>query len=310
MIYTNEDSSPWTTNGTKTVNEASADLHFNWQKPEVWKRYKSLIVIGITGINFSSNLIGYARYHRNELGMGTFIIKGFLNASESLWIAAHEMGHVLGAEHDGRDDGSSIMQPIYSTTNWSIRSKQAINAMLDNLDQKKLLYECSEIVLSYELEKDSIALEWQTNYDDLEDRFIIEFSSDEQKNWTELSQKASKGVFTYQYRFISQAPLSAVTYYRIRQQGFNEIISNSVSVSITATENLTENIKVFPNPFLNRIHIQLLAPDNISIYNITGKHVLNTADKQSQYTIDTSAWPEGIYFIQAKSSQKVYKVIK
>ncbi|HEY1056861.1 MAG TPA: zinc-dependent metalloprotease, partial [Emticicia sp.] len=294
----------------KILSEPLADLYLNWQKPEVWKKHKSLIVIGITGINFSGIYIGYAKSMQNELGMGTFIIKGFLDSSQSTWVASHEMGHVFGAQHD--EGGGSLMQPnySYSATNWSKRSKDSINAALDNLDQRKLLYECSQISLSYALEKDSIAFEWRTNYDDLEDRFIIEFSSDKEKTWTELSQTAATGSFTYQYRFISHVPLSKITYYRVRQQGFNEIISNSVEVSITSTENLTENIKVFPNPFLNQINIQLPAPDNISIYNITGKCMLNTAQKQSQYAIDTSAWPEGIYFIQAKSSQKVYKIIK
>ncbi len=312
MIYTNEDSSPWTTDANKILSEPLADLHSNWQKPEVWKKHKSLIVIGLTGINFSGIYIGYAKSMQNELGMGTFIIKGFLDSSQSIWVASHEMGHVFGAQHDGREDGggASLMQPNYSSTNWSKRSKEAINASLDDLDQRKLLYECSRISLRYALEKDSIAFEWQTNYDDLEDRFIVEYSSDKEKTWTELSQTAAKGSFTYQYHFISQAPLSEITYYRVRQQGFNEIISNSVAVSVTSTENLTENIKVFPNPFLNQINIQLLVPDNISIYNIVGKCVLNTAQKQSQYTIDTSAWPEGIYLIQAKNSQKVYKIIK
>lgn len=310
MIYTDEDSSPWTTNANKILSEPLADLHSNWQKPEVWKKHKALIVIGITGINFSGIYIGYAKSMQNKLGMGTFIIKGFLDASQSVWVASHEMGHIFGAQHDGRGDGASLMQPNYSTTNWSKRSKDAINAALDDLDQRKLLYECSQISLSYELEKDSITFEWQTNYDDLEDKFIIEFSSDKEKTWHELSSKASKGAFTYQYGFISQAPLSEITYYRVRQQGFNEIISNSVAIAITSTENLIENIKVFPNPFVSQIQIQLLAPDNISIYNISGKRVLNTADKQTQHTIDTSAWPAGIYFIQAKSSQKVYKVVK
>jgi len=312
IIYTNEDSSPWTTNATKTLIESSADLHFNWQKPEAWKKHKSLIVIGLTGINFSGRIIGYARYYRNELGIGTFIMKGFLDASQSIWVAAHEMGHVLGAEHDSIQDdgGASLMQPNYSKTNWSSRSKQAINALLDELDQKKLIYECSKISLSYELEKDTISFKWETNYEDVEDKFIIEFSSDKEKTWHELSSKASKGAFTYQYNFISPKPLSEVTYYRVRQQGFNEITSNSVAIAITSTENLPENIKVFPNPFVSQIQIELLIPDDISIYNISGKRIVNTAHKQSQYTIDTSAWPEGTYFIQAKGSQRVHKVVK
>lgn len=314
MVYTNQASSPWTTEITRSLADPATDLQLYWVKPDTWKKHKSLIVAGITGINFQGtlpgygSLWGYTKATQNEFGMGSFLIKGFLNADQSRWIFAHEMGHIFGAQHDS--DIRYLMYQLYSTTQWSPFSKTSINSMLDDLNLKNLLRQCPVMTLTYEVEKDSLAFVWKTNYDDLSDSFVIEYSSDEQKTWQSLTQIPAKGVFDYKLRLISKAPLSAITYYRVRQKGFNQIISNVLRISITSSENTAEFIKVFPNPVTNQLNIQLLVADNISIYTITGKRLFRTNAKQSLHLIDTAAWPTGIYFVQADNSKQVYKVIK
>jgi hypothetical protein len=314
VIYTNQESSPWTTEVTRGLGDAATDLQFSWIKPDEWKKRKSLIVVGLTGINFQGtlpgygSLWGYTKAIHNEFGMGSFIIKGSLGYNESRWIFAHEMGHIFGAQHDS--DSKYLMFQNYSTTLWSAFSKESINGILDELNLKNLLRECSRVILTYEIEKDSLAFAWQTNYDDLADSFIIEYSSDEQKTWGEISKKAAKGVYNYQFRFISKVPLGDVTYYRVRQEGTNQIVSNVLRISITSTETLEETIKVFPNPFSNQVTIELLTPARINVFAIDGKRLLSSSAQQTKHTIDTSSWPAGVYFVQVDNNLKVYKIVK
>jgi len=68
--------------------------------------------------------------------------------------------------------------------------------------------------------------------------------------------------------------------------------------------NLSENMRVYPNPSNNRIYI-LGATESISAFNMLGQEVLN---KQEVKSIDISNWENGIYFI--KSGNSVVKIIK
>jgi hypothetical protein len=316
LIYTNNDTPPWSLDGTRALGTIWGELNNSWAKPKEWKKYKSLIVTGLTGINYgttSSELLtwGYGGGGQNELSMGTVIMKGFLDKPQSKWLFAHELGHVFGAGHDV--EGGYVMQSTYSGTSWSPRSKTSINGTLDNLESKKLLLECSKLILRYEISKDSLTFDWITNYIATDDSFVVEYSMNEQKTWTGLAQIASTGSFSYQYRSVNKLPLGQVTYFRVRQQGMNLITSNVLTVSITgnAHENSNEDGVIYPNPFTNQLTVKNLTSRSIFIYDQTGKQIQRITISQPYFQIDTSSWTPGIYFIQPEENDsKVYKIVK
>lgn len=84
----------------------------------------------------------------------------------------------------------------------------------------------------------------------------------------------------------------------ILDAAYNSFTSNIHTIS--------DNIKVFPNPFNNILHIELENPKintKITISDILGKQYLNEPINNS-HTLDLSHLSKGIYFIQATSGDK------
>ena len=64
------------------------------------------------------------------------------------------------------------------------------------------------------------------------------------------------------------------------------------------------NINIYPNPTNGLLNINTNENINsISIYNIIGKQVLNTIDKE---TINISSLEDGIYFIDITTEKGIY----
>lgn len=79
----------------------------------------------------------------------------------------------------------------------------------------------------------------------------------------------------------------------------------STSPMNTEKKDVTDKIKVFPNPANNRLNIELprtVAFAEVCIYDIYGKKVVETGGSHcSSITVNTSGLPEGIYFIKISS---------
>lgn len=316
VIQTNEMDPPWTTDSRKSLGMVWGELNNSWTKPASWKKYKSLIVTGVTGINYGTtpnelNTWGYGGGGQNEFGMGTVVLKNFPNAAQTRWLLAHELGHAFGAGHD--EFSGYVMFSQYGAASWSPKSKETINGTLDRLETQKLLAQCAVINLRYELKKDSLAMAWQTNYDVLGDSFVIEHSLDAQKTWATIDTFPSAGISSYQKTLAYTLPMGTTAYFRVRQQGQKTITSNVVMVSITGLENepLNENVSIYPNPFFNQLTIKTLTPQSVIIYDLTGREILRIATPKNYHIIDAASWSSGSYFIQLNgSASKVYKVVK
>lgn len=316
VIQTNEANPPWTTDSRKALGRVWGDLHNVWSKPSEWKKYKSLTLAGITGINFGStpdelNTWGYGGGGQNEFGMGTVILKDFLTGAQLRWLFAHELGHVFGAGHD--NSSGYVMFSQYGAATWSPQSKDAINATLTKLDTKNWLRECPRLAVIYALKQDSIGLEWQTNYDSVNDSFMIETSTDDGKTWAKVTEIKSKGVFTYKVTLPYTLPLGNGSYFRVRQQGENSLMSNIINVSITAIINApsADDITVYPNPFMHQLTVKSSMPRSLAIFDLTGREILRLSTPKTHHIIDTFLWNFGTYFIRFDDhSSKVYKVTK
>ena len=82
--------------------------------------------------------------------------------------------------------------------------------------------------------------------------------------------------------------------------------ANNQNISVIADLNLSNSMRVYPNPANNRFYI-LGVNGNLSIYNLVGQEVFTTTANNT-FSVDVSLWNAGVYFV--KSNQQVVKIIK
>ena len=89
-----------------------------------------------------------------------------------------------------------------------------------------------------------------------------------------------------------------------------EFLNKVFCVTTALAENITVTIKVFPNPFTDELNVGLEntgIKQLVTVYDVYAKTIYRQTVTGLQ-TINTSAWPVGIYFVQ-QGNQK-YKVVK
>ncbi|MFD1062995.1 M28 family peptidase [Winogradskyella litorisediminis] len=86
-------------------------------------------------------------------------------------------------------------------------------------------------------------------------------------------------------------------------------------VRVLSSNELKENeIRVFPNPVISDLHIEMKNPQDLELefYNIEGKLIQKNSLKSDVSIINVSNFTNGIYFIKVKSIQgeKTFKFVK
>jgi hypothetical protein len=77
--------------------------------------------------------------------------------------------------------------------------------------------------------------------------------------------------------------------------------------------NLRKDIKVYPNPVNDRIHISSTKEiQSVSLHDLLGREVLNTAVNSRSFSTDISNLKSGIYMVKVSSSNivKTFKIVK
>jgi hypothetical protein len=90
------------------------------------------------------------------------------------------------------------------------------------------------------------------------------------------------------------------------------VITQSVSPCTSVAENIFgEQLIIYPNPFSDQVSIETKTPIEISIYDAVEKKVYFSNEKIN-FTINTTEWPKGIYFLKLKSGEGNlnYKLVK
>src|SRR5262249_49851655 len=64
-------------------------------------------------------------------------------------------------------------------------------------------------------------------------------------------------------------------------------------------------IRLFPNPFSNELTLELQSPQTLTIYNISGKPVLEKKLAADSNTVDTSHLSAGVYTVRLNSEHGV-----
>lgn len=284
------------------------------KKPLEWQNSKLLITMIITGVDYESPYIyGRGGSSPKESDLGQAIIKGFLGKDKSIWIMAHELGHVFGASHDD----ASIMSPLYEgrAYNFSLKSKAEINAVLDILDTNKWIKVCPELSLNWDIQNDSLLFICRTNYDKLGDSFTVEYSENNVQTWNKVAEIKSSEKFKYQFALPLKKEYISGLYYRVRQSGINNMTSEPAYILLTPTEE--EKISNQPVVFLdntsNQLIINSLGVENVKIYDFYGRQLLHENIINQEQMIDISTFSTGIYIVRLEGksvfSYKIFKAL-
>jgi len=165
------------------------------------------------------------------------------------------------------------------------------------------------------IDNDYIKLDWITASELNNDYFTVERSVDG-NNWETIStiKGAANSSVNLDYSTNDNAPLTGLSYYRLKQTDFDGQFeySNTRSVTIKTYEN--EELHIYPNPTENSVTISgnQLNVDDIIIINCLGQDVtrLTSIDKQGEEVlqIDLSLLSSGVYLIKTPTTiNKVYK---
>lgn len=95
------------------------------------------------------------------------------------------------------------------------------------------------------------------------------------------------------------------------------LVIDPATIGINENSNLTDGVRLFPNPTNNNITIEYLTENNfsqksISILNILGEEIYSTTTTENKIKVDLEKWVSGVYVFQIKSENKVInrKIIK
>lgn len=140
------------------------------------------------------------------------------------------------------------------------------------------------------------------------DRYEIEYSWDGNSFFKagELGSK-NNSLALVNYSFLHHWPdEKSNCYYRIKEIDLNGTISYSSIVFLK----IEPKINAFPNPADEKLIVQLgndatLQGGNVEIYSVTGvKYFEKTfSNNVASYLINTSNWPEGLYFLRFSAEQ-------
>ena len=156
---------------------------------------------------------------------------------------------------------------------------------------------------------------WTTHSETNNQYFEVERSSDG-LSWTTLGKVNSTNhtsVSTSMYQYDDNTPLSATSYYRVKQVDFDGRFA--YSKLLTSRRAISYLKAVFPNPFTDNLTItfdQDSKPSGhtVTLYDAMGHIVLQQMPHSTsdQLTITTQGLPAGLYFVDNGTS--MLKVLK
>ncbi len=92
--------------------------------------------------------------------------------------------------------------------------------------------------------------------------------------------------------------------------------SECIQVDTLGFEEFSEyEIKVYPNPVISDLNIELLSSENdasITLYDLSGKLILTSNTTENSATLNLKEMPQGIYFLTIENAEKsgTFKIVK
>ena len=172
-------------------------------------------------------------------------------------------------------------------------------------------------LLSFTAQKQSnnTRIIWTTASEENNDFFTIERSQDGEA-WGAFAIILGAGNSNriLEYEVVDYEPIEGTTYYRLKQTDYDGAFSYSDVVVVYMDEKVLIPISVYPNPATGRIQITTnqSSINEIHIFNMLGQEftavVSISQNGDSQFTMDISSLPIGVYIIRTKDCfVKVYK---
>lgn len=164
----------------------------------------------------------------------------------------------------------------------------------------------------------TVVLNWATVIEINNKKFVIERTSD-YTNWEPIGEVAGAGnsATLINYTFRDYAPLTGLSYYRLRQVDYNGTYAYSHTVAIqTGEHQLPLSINISPNPFDGDLTITSNIIDenmDIVIYDVLGRMVYHVNQKTGNGIVSIRPeFPSGTYIItvQTESLVEQSKIIK
>ncbi len=155
-----------------------------------------------------------------------------------------------------------------------------------------------------------VAVSWQTASELNSNYFEVLRSADGQ-NWYGIGTVPANGVsqVTLDYALLDQAPLSGISYYRLKQVDMNGSFHLSEIQSVNNGLKVNR-VKVYPNP-TDKGLVTVVSDEPISslfVYDALGKTVFEaTIDSDDTYLLDTQSFEPGMYWINLNGEN--YKLI-
>jgi hypothetical protein len=157
---------------------------------------------------------------------------------------------------------------------------------------------------SVDLRNNQTELSWVTDQESNSSHFEIERSADG-TNWTKIASIAAKGNSSVQskYAFTYKTPVSGINYYRLKMVDMDNSFDFSEIKTVRAA--FTANVKVYPNPASNFVHVSLTANASVVRLLNTAGQVLQDCKLVGNATttsFDISSYTAGTYMVQVLST--------
>ena len=114
---------------------------------------------------------------------------------------------------------------------------------------------------------------------------------------------------------ITESPTQTTTYYVHMDRGActaTDYITIEVIPSTSVSDITNTPIKIYPNPFTNKLEIEKAANYNLTVTDMQGRIQYQRDNLTGDETVTTSGWTAGIYLINLSSQDDniVRKVVK
>jgi hypothetical protein len=194
---------------------------------------------------------------------------------------------------------------ITSHDNSTLSTAHVDNFTTGGIAELKLIRFTGSLLLTQ-----AVALDWTTTLETKTKYFVVERTKDNMYYQSiDTVNAMNNGDFTQNYGAFDVTPYQGMNYYRLKIVGLDGSITYSPIVAVRVTNEKAP--LMFPNPANTFVNI---APGTdlikyINVYNLVGAAVLRIPDASSQaiVTIPTHTLPDGMYIIEIRTVNTVYR---